>query len=144
MASKKWAIGTQLLRGNGDGPPETFTAIAAIESIGGPQLKTTMLDVTTLDSLSGFAEFIPTFKDGGEVPFTLIFEPDLTGHQKLLGDWVNKTLKNFELIFPSDTPITWTFAAYVSEYQVKIGSPKDALKADCKLRITGAPTLVTA
>ncbi len=144
MASKKWSIGTQLQRGNADGPPETFTAIAAIETIGGPQLKTTMLDVTTLDSPSGFAEFLPTFKDGGEVPFTLELIPDSVGHQKLLGDWENKTLRNFQLVFPSDTPITWSFAAYVSEFQAKPGGPKDSLKADCKLRISGAPTLVTA
>lgn len=143
MASKKWSIGTQLQRGDG-GDPENFTAIASVETIGGPQLKTTMLDVTTLDSPSSFAEWLPTFLDGGEVPFTLIFEPDLTGHQQLLGDWLNKTLRNFKLVFPSDTPITWSFAAYVSEYQVKPGGAKDVLKSDCKLRISGAPTLVTA
>jgi predicted secreted protein len=139
MAAPKWAAGTLLKRGDG-ASPETFTAIAKADNLQGPGLKRAMIDVTALDTATSYDEFVAGIKSGGEVSIDLFFMPDDPGHQHLLTDFDNGTLRNFQLYFPSATPITWSFAAYVFDYQPK-AAIKSALTAAVKFKISGQPTL---
>lgn len=136
-------LGTLLKRGNGDGPPETFTTIPKITDLKGPSLATTMLPTTALDTDGGYETFIPGLKSAGKITFTIDFMPDDTIHQKMLGDWVNKTLKNYELHWPDGVTV-WTFAAYTTKPTDPNASPNKVLDGTVELQISGAPTLVTA
>jgi hypothetical protein len=135
-------VGHIIKRGNGDGPPETFTTVPDTRMVDGPGLEQLMLDTTTTDVAGGYETFIPGLKKTNEVTFELNFRADGTQHQKLLGDFVAKTLRNFELHFPDGVTI-WSFAAYVSKFQPK-GAPNAVLTASVALKLSGAPTLVTA
>lgn len=66
MASNAFAgVGTVFKRG--------AVAIAEISSISGPNISRGHIDVTNLDSTSGYREFIAGFRDAGEVTLTMNF-----------------------------------------------------------------------
>lgn len=63
--------------------PTLLVRIAELQDITGPGKVRETIDVTTHDSPNGYREFIGGLKDGGEVSFTLMFDPSDTGHQVL-------------------------------------------------------------
>lgn len=135
-------LGTQLKRGDGGGP-ETFTTIPKVRNLKGPSFETTMLDTTALDTAGGFETFIPGLKSPGSITFELDFMPDDTTHQKILGDWVNNTLRNFQILWPDGVTL-WAFSAYVKKPTSPDAQPNAVLTGQVELQISGAPTLVTA
>lgn len=134
-------LGTQLQRGNG-ATPEVFTTIAKVTAFKGPSSSTTMLDTTALDTEGGFNTFIPSLKKGGDLTVTLDFMPDSDSHQLLLGDWENRTARDFQIIWP-DGVTTWgPFVAYVSKWEPDVATEK-ILSASITLTISGDPGFVT-
>jgi len=136
------SFGTLLKIGDG-GATEAFTTIAGVRDISGPGIKQRTAEVTNHSSTGGYAEYVGTILEGGEVSFELVFDPaDNTQDygNGLLGDLVGRTVRNFNLVFPDTGATTWAFAALVTEFEPK--EPVDgALTANCTLMITGQPTL---
>jgi predicted secreted protein len=126
----------------GDGAtPEVFATIAEVKDIKGPAMKLDTEDATSHDSTDGWKEFIPTLLEGGEVGFEIQFVPTGATHSYVAGLlklMVDRTLKNYNLVFPDAT--TWTLPAYVTEF-----SPENSVKgistASISLKLTGKPTL---
>lgn len=134
------SFGTLLKLGDGGGP-ETFTTIAEVRDIQGPSLTLNTEDATNHSSAGGWEEKIATTLAGGQVKFECNFIPGHATHSQAAGfikDLKNKTLRNFQLVFPSAT--TWTLAAYVASVEPK-APVKGILRADVTLEITGQPTL---
>ena len=136
------AFGTLLKSGDG-GSPESFTTIAEVTEIGGPDLSLDTVDGTHHGSTGGWEEVIPTILRSGTVPFTIQYDPTDATHDAstgLIADMVNKTLRNYELVLPDDSSTTWSFSAYVVGFTP--GAPHDdKLTAECEVKITGEPTL---
>lgn len=66
MASNAFAgVGTIFKRG--------IVAVAEVISISGPNVSRAHIDVTNLDSIDGYREFIAGFRDAGEVTLTMNF-----------------------------------------------------------------------
>ena len=119
----------------------TYTTIAQIGDLSGPSISRNAIDVTTRDTTPAFwREFIKGFKDGGEITFTLMFDPSETTHGTTSG-----FLKDFEvdgtvipawqMAFPDGTNAT--FDGLLSSFDVS--SPlDDALTADVTVKISGA------
>jgi hypothetical protein len=63
----------------------TWTRIAEINSIDGPTFKRDSIDVTNIDSEGGYAEFIASFRDGGELNMDMNFTHD--GFEDLKADF---------------------------------------------------------
>jgi len=143
MTSAIAAYGTLLKLGAGETTTtETFTTVAEVRDISGPGLSVGTADVSAHDG-AGWREFVATLKDAGEVTFTLNFVPGNATQSYsagLIKNLVDKTLRNFQLVFPTASPTTWTFAAYVTNFEPS--APVDGeLSADVTLKISGAPTL---
>lgn len=136
--------GTKLQRGNADGPPETFTTIAEVQSISGPTTEFDKIDRTSHDSPGGARQYYPGLKDQGELSFTVIYDPKEATHGSagLFGDANARTTRNYKLIFPDTGGSYYTFSAFVSglpqEFPVD-----DLIKANVTLTIDGDVTLVT-
>lgn len=137
------AFGTLLKLGDGGSPTESFTTIAEVTEIGGPELSLDTEDGTHHGSTGGWEEVIPTILRSGTVPFTIQYDPAGATHDAstgLLADMGDKTLRNFELVFPDTGSTTWSFSAYVVGFTP--GAPHDGkLTAECSLKISGQPTL---
>ena len=106
--------GSLLKIGDGGGP-ESFTTIAEVTDISGPGGTTNMIDVTSHDA-NGYTKQIPGLKTVGDVTFDIFFNAGATQGfaSRLYLDWVNKTKRNFQIVIPTTSPKTGSFAAYVS------------------------------
>jgi predicted secreted protein len=101
------------------------------------------IDVTTHDTSSGWREYIGGLRDGGEVSFDINFIPTEVTHaydSGLLEDYLNRTLRNFKLVFPTTPAVTWTIAGIVTNFETS--EPiDDVIGASMTIKVSGAPTL---
>lgn len=142
MTSATAGYGTLLKIGDGGGT-EVFTTIAEVKDIKGPSLEVDTEDVTSHSSTGGWEEVIPTIKRGGEVSFDLNFLPANATQSYgygLVKDLVNKTKRNFQIVFTDTGTTTWAFSAYVTKFEPS-APVKGALTGAVTLQISGAPTL---
>lgn len=135
------AYGVLLKIGNG-ATSETFTTIAEVRDIEGPSLELEAKEVTSHDS-GGWREYIGTLLTGGEVSFELNFIPTNATQSYsagLIEDMVNRTKRNFQLVFSDTGATTWLFTALVTAFSPS-AAVEDELMAEVTLQVTGAPTL---
>lgn len=143
MTSAISSFGTLLKKGDG-GSPESFTTIAELLDIEGPDLAMDTEKVTSHSSTDGWAEYIATILDGGEVKFEVNYVPTSATHNAstgLIKDMTARTKRNFTLVFPDSGNTTWAFTGLVTSVKPK-AVVNGALRGEFKLRITGKPTLV--
>ena len=134
------AYGTLLKIGDGAGV-ESFTAIAEVTEVGWGGLKVGTADITNHGSTSAFKEIVATTVDPGQVKFSVNYLPNTLTQAYTTGlmrDIINRNKRNFQLTFPSGTPNTITFAAYVTGFDQK-GPVDGKLAADFTIDITGVP-----
>lgn len=141
MTAAITAFGTLLKIGDG-ASSESFTTIAEVTDIGGPELALEISEVTSHSSTNGWKEKIGALLDGGQVSFSINYIPTNVTHNNTAGlikDMTARTLRNFTLTFPDTT--VWSFSALVVGFSPT--EPIDnALTADVTLEISGQPTLV--
>lgn len=140
------SINTILKIGDGATPTEVFTAIAEVKDIAGPQLSTDTVDITSRTSPGKFEEALPTIIRTGQVTFDINFLPTNGTHDAetgLLADLKNMTKRNFQLVFPDAAETTWSFSAYVVQFQPN-APVAGVLSASVALKITGQPTFSAA
>ena len=129
--------GSQFKRGDG-ASAEAFTAIAEINSIDGPNMSRETIDVTSLDSVGGYREFITSFRDGGQVDLDCNFT--LAGYAAFLADFQFDDSVNYQIVWPDTGATTLDFAAYI----INVGSSTpmgDKIQMKATVKITGAVTL---
>lgn len=135
--------GVKLKRGAGDGPPETFTDVAEVINIEGPGLKLNLADATNQDSTGRWNEFVPTLLEGGEINVDLNFKPGnaTQGYSSgVIGDMVNRTLRNFKVVFSDSGATGWVLPCYVTGFTPG-ALINDKLSAKVVLTVSGEPTL---
>lgn len=122
----------------------SYTAIGQVESIGGPSLSRDSIDVTTHDNANTWRSFIKGLKDGGEITFSIIYDPALATHDfstGLLSDFdEDSVIPNWRLIFPDTANTTWTLPGFLTAFNVN-EAIDDAIKADITIKVSGTPTL---
>jgi hypothetical protein len=142
MTSGKSSFGTLLKIGDG-ASSESFTTIAEVRDIKGPTLELATEDMTNHSSTNGWEESIGTILSGGEVTFELNWIPGNATQSYsagLLKDMVNRTLRNFQLVIPAASNVTWTFSAYVTKFPPDL-PVKGAQRVSVSLKLSGYPTL---
>lgn len=105
-----WPIGSTVVQVD----PETFTTVAEVKDIDGPELSLDTEDVTPHDAVGGWEEIIPTILRSGEVTFDLNYVPGLATHEEVRTLAKNRTLRNYRLLLPTTPQYAWPFAAYVT------------------------------
>ena len=137
------SFGTLLKIGDGATPTEAFTTIAEVRDISGPALGLDTEESTNHSSTGGWEESVATILRSGEVTFEINFDPvgathdDATG---LIKDMTDKTLRNFELVFPDAATTTWSFAAYVTGFE-PAAPVAGKLSASVTLKPSGAMSI---
>jgi hypothetical protein len=137
------SFGTLFKIGDGAGT-EAFTTVADVHDISGPTLSMGTEDVTSHSSPSGWAEYCATVGDGGEVTFSINYNPTAATHNAtngLLADMAARTLRHFKLVFSNTGATTWNITAIVTKFEPK-APVKGKLTADVGVKITGLPSLV--
>jgi predicted secreted protein len=116
----------------------TFSAIAEVNSIDGPNKSRETIDVTSLDSTGGYREFIASFRDAGQVSLEMNFTRD--GYAAMNDDFETETAIDYQIVLPDTGATTLEFSAFV----VDLGSAiplDDKVTASVTLKITGQVTL---
>ena len=122
--------------------------IAQVFSLSGPSLSNDPVEVSTHESVKFYREFVPGFRDAGEVTIGLRFDPAEDTHSEIAGG----LLQRFELDsaplgwiirWPNAEGSTWSFAAIVTGYEPSADFDA-ALEAQVTLKLTGAPTFIGA
>lgn len=122
--------GAQILVGQGDGSPETFTAVPDINSIAMGDMTTGIVDITHLRSPGRHREKLGTIRDSGPIVIQGNYRPSHGAHKQGGGDgfnathslltlWRNVTENNFRLLVPDGSPATvLPVRGTVTKYQV--------------------------
>ena len=139
------AFGTILAFGNGESPSEEFTSLGRVKDIKGPNITRETIDVTNHASPSGYAEFLASLADGGEVSFTVEYDQNDPTHDQTTGLLYLvglTTTRNWRLISPveSTTPGEYNglgFAALVTGFAPNF-PVKGSITADVTLKVAGA------
>jgi predicted secreted protein len=141
MASKAIAgKGTKFQRSDQHSSHGSYSNIAEINNITGPKMKRNTIDVTSLDSTGGYEEFIPGFRDGGEVTLAMNF--NVNGYIDMKTDFESDVLGLYRIIFPDTNQTTFDFSGFVTDLGVGIPT-KDKITADITIKISG-PVTVTS
>lgn len=139
-------FGVAVYIGDGDvSSTPDYTLIAQLEDIGGVKVNSIIDEITAHDSPGGFREKLPTgLFDMDDLPLTLVHDMSEATQSNASGGIIhamlNKTLLAWQLIFPDSESTTWTFDAYVSNYQMT-GVKDKAMRAVATLVVTGEPAL---
>lgn len=147
MAIKYSSFGALLKVGDDNATAELFTTVPGVQDITGPEFTTEQIEVTAHDSPGGFREYVVGPKDTGEIGFTLVFDPADATHQKFFGNWADRQLHNYQLVFtdiqtPSG-PTTMDFAGLVVSFSFSM-AVIGAMSADCSIRVSGEPIFTPA
>lgn len=139
--------GSQLLVGQDDGSPETFVAIADIESITPGEMTTAVIQKTHLRSPEAHHEKLAGLRDSG--PFTIVgnWRPRHgsqsnaggDGHDLgLVGLWRTRAERNFKIVLSDGSPATeWPFRGVVTKFQ------PGAIGTDDKVNFTAEITPIS-
>ena len=137
--AKYAARGTTLARSTTESG--SYTPLAQITNITGPELSRDTIDVSDLSS--DWAEFVSAMADAGEVTLDLVFDPADSNVTQLREDLENASageLVFFQIVWPTPDEDYVQFAALVTKYG-SINQPHDgALTASATLKISGAPS----
>lgn len=134
------AFGTLFQRGNG-GSPETFTTVANVTNISGPNRTRAVIDVTAHDSTDGWMEFLGGLKDGGEVSLEINYDPAESTHA-LDSDFDDDEPRNYRLVILPDTADehTWALTGILTELGDEFPYD-DKMGRTMTIKVSGKPTL---
>ena len=117
--------------------------VGGLTSIGGLELSSDTIDVTTLDSDGGYREFINGFKDAGEVSVEGFFFAGKDAGQKSMYDlFESGASEEFTITCPIETGASWTFNGLVTGFATSVDL-EDPLSFSATIKVSGKPTLVT-
>lgn len=129
--------GCQLQRSDMAGSP-TFTAIAGVTNVGGPEIERETYDVTDHSSPDAWREFIGGLKDGGEVSIEVNYDPRV--HDVLVADFDDELPRDYRVVWPAITGAQWDFKAIMTGFSPE-GPHDDKLAAEVTFKVTGKPVL---
>lgn len=117
-----------------------------MSSIGSATITSDETEVTTLDNTSGFREFLTTFKDAGELPLTIVWDPALPTHGSTSGGlWalmLSQEMRPMRIEWATKpTAYVADFNGFVKSFPTPAATPDDALTADVSIRVSGTVLL---
>ena len=131
------SVGVSFKRGDG-ASSETFTAIAEITSISGPNMSRETIDTTSLDTSGGYRTFLASFRDGGEITLNMNFTRD--GYIAMKTDFETDTTVNYQIVCSDTGATTMDFAGLCTGLGFE-ASTDDVIKANTTIKVSGAVTV---
>ena len=138
------SFGTLLQMGSVDGGGGSFTTIAQVLDISGPEFQVDTEETTSQSSAGGYEEFIPTIKRSGNLTFDVLFDPNAATHEAastgLIYVMTNRKLRGFQLLMPTTAAKQWNFLGYVVGF-TQSNLVAGTQKASITLKVVGGPTI---
>ena len=138
------SFGTLLQMGSTDGGGGSFTTIAQVLDISGPEFTIDTEETTNQSSAGGYEEFIPTIKRSGNVTFDVLYDPSAATHEQastgLLYVMINRKLRGFQLVMPTTPAKQWNFLGYIVGFNQQ-NAVAGTQRASITIKISGQPTI---
>jgi len=136
MSNAFSGVGTTFRRATGasSSAGSVFETIAEVNSISGPNKTRGTIDVTSLDSVGGYKEFIASFRDAGEVSLEMNFTRD--GYDDLNDDFESDSSVEYRIVLPDTGATQFDFTGYVTGLSMAIPMD-DKVTASVSIKITG-------
>jgi len=115
-----------------------WEAIAEISGVEGPNNTRETIDVTTLDSLDGYREFIGSFRDGGNVNLTMNFTR--ITYALFHTDFESDVHGNYKVVLSDTVATTLEFEGLVTECPLA-ASVGNQVTSNVVIKITSKPLL---
>jgi predicted secreted protein len=115
-----------------------YEDIAENLNIKGPSKKRNTTDVTNLDSVDGYQEFIPGLRDGGTVSFDANFTR--AGYEALDADFESDEMGQYQIILPDAEHTSLAFFGFVVDLNLDIPAGSQ-IKCSVSIKVSGRPTL---
>jgi predicted secreted protein len=115
-------------------PDNKWVNIAEISNVDGPSKSRDTIDVTSLDSTSGYREFIAGFRDGGTVALSMNFTR--ATYEIMNDDFESDVIVNYEVILPDPEHTTIEFQGLVTEVGLAIPMD-DKISSDVSIKVSG-------
>jgi predicted secreted protein len=141
MSNAFWVYGSKIKLGDG-GTPEVFTSIAEVLDLTPPALSRDSIDVTNQDTVNGWREKIPGFRDGGEVSFKCNWLPGNSTQNAttgLLSTFNDNLLHNWRIVLP-DTITTVAFKGFLTGYEPDLPLEEQG-QLSLTITVSGAVTI---
>ena len=130
-----FAKGSQLNRRNPD--TEAWEPVPQMRIIPVPAATQQYADGTNHDSEGAFEENVPTIKTGNDLPFVLVYSPNIAMHKQIYVDFVEQTKLEWQSVLP-DGVNGWEFEARVASFEMPLDFSAVAF-LNGSLRVTGLP-----
>lgn len=127
-------VGTVFARGQGGSSSGQYQPIAEINSIAGPDMSRETIDVTSLDSIGGYREFIGSFRDAGSVVLEMNFT--LAGYSDMKDDYQLDSAVEYRITLPDVGNTQFDFSAWVMDLGMAVPLD-DKVTASVTLKVTG-------
>ena len=118
------------------GSEQANITIGNLTSIGEVGADADEIDVTTLDSTGGYREYIPGFKDAGEIALSGYFVAG-KNHDKIIELFDSGENRTGIITFPSGA--TMTVPCFVKSYKIGPEEVDGAIGFSASIRVTGQP-----
>ena len=125
-------VGTRFRRWNTT--THKWADLAEVNQITGPSKTRATINVTSLDSTSGYEEFIAGFRNAGTVKLGMNFTR--ANYDLLNADFESNVLQNYEIVLSDPDQTALEFEGLVTELPLVI-SPTDKITCDISIQISG-------
>ena len=129
------ALGTTISKGT------VPVLIGGLTSIGGIEITSETIDVTTLDSVGGYKEFIGGFKDGGEVAIEGFFDHAAVGQIAMQTSLDDGLAEDYKISLPTTPPWEWAFKGVVTGFKVGDVDVDGTINFGSTIKVSGKPVL---
>lgn len=136
--AKSRSVGTKLLIAPKTG--NTDVEVGALSSISGIDASADEVEVTDMGNTDGYREYLPGFKDGGEVSVSGYMDGEDAGQARLYELMESGDVVDCKIQFPAKIGKTWSFKAGVTKFTTS-ADVDDAITFEATLKVSGKPTL---
>ena len=125
-------VGTRFQRWNAD--TEEWENLSEVTAINGPDKSRGTIDVTNLNSLDGYREFISAIRDAGQISATMNFTR--AGYDMMNNDFEDDDPKTYRILLPDPDETTLVFEGLVTELPMSI-QVDSQITMDTVVKISG-------
>ena len=135
MSNAVSGIGSSLRRWDSTQDSDgAWLKIAEVLHIGGPSMSRDTIETTSLDNTDGYRTFMGALRDGGDVPFSMIFARD--EYDSMKDDFEDDNPQNYEIVLADAVQTSWEFEGLVTELPLDVPID-DKITCDIVIKISG-------
>ncbi len=116
-----------------------FTALAAVVNVTPPSMEMGTVETTHLAST--WREFLSTIPDGGEVAFTIEYDPGATTHASLWTAFQGGALEGWQVVFNDAGDAVVAFSGILTKFNFDEVAVDNVVTASLTVKISGAVTI---